>query len=85
VGRASFELAGNFSEKGGPGKYALEICTQAPGKAEKKVEAPNDQVPKTTWWLNEKEEERRGTTENGKETDGGNGLNGGRVQKKGRW
>jgi len=52
VGRASFELAGNFSEKGGPGKYALEICTQAPGKAEKKVDnkkAPNDQVPKTTW------------------------------------
>ena len=33
----------------------------------------------------EKEAKRRGTTENGTETDGGNGMNGGRVQKMGGW
>lgn len=33
----------------------------------------------------EKEAERRCTTEIGTETDGGNGMNGGRVQKMGGW
>ena len=85
--RASFELAGNFSEKGGPGKYALEICTQAPGKSKIKWTTKKLQTTKYPKQRSgrEKEADRRGTTENGTETDGGNGMNGGRVQKMVGW